>query len=102
MTTDGFAVTDIVLTLNEGGTFAVMQNAYGAPWMEVGTFTPATALADTDLMFTVGDSSGPDQPAKDSSYKLKYSNLTDHAAEVYLDPNPILSPGYDGPFDFIR
>jgi hypothetical protein len=100
MIADGTTMDDVFLAMNEGGTFSIVMYTtdFGH---QTGTFTPATAPADTDLTFTVGTSSGPDQPSPGSSYKLKYSNLTDNAAKVYLDP---MNDGYgsDGPFDYIR
>lgn len=97
---DGTTMDDFFLTMNEGGTYSIVMYTTDFGY-QTGTFTPATAPADTDLTFTVSTSSGPDQPSPGQSYKLKYSNLADKAAEVYLDP---ANNGYgsDGPFDYIR
>lgn len=99
LTADAMPMNDVFLTMAENGTFSIVMYTSDFGY-QTGTFTPAIAPADTDLTFTVGTSSGPNQPPQDTTYKLKYSNLTDHAAEIYLDP--MNDGGYDGPFDFIR
>jgi hypothetical protein len=101
MIADGMTMDDVFLAMNEDGTFSIVMYTTELAY-QTGTFTPATAPADTPITFHVITSSGDGSPPPGTDYYLSYSNLTDHAVEVYLDPNPIMSPGYDGPFDYIR
>jgi len=99
MIADGMTMDDVFLTMNEDGHFSIVMYTTDFGY-QTGTFSPADAPADTTITFHVEFSSGPNQPPEDTEYFLRYSNPTEHSADVELDPLPDLD--WDGPFDCIR
>jgi hypothetical protein len=99
MIADGMTMDAVFLTMNEDATFSIVMYTTDLGY-QTGTFAPTNAPADTTLTFTVASSSGPGAPPVGTDYYLKYSNRTDYAVDVYLDPMADLD--WDGPFDYIR
>lgn len=90
-------LTDVVMTFNSDGSFAVSYQSGGAN-TQTGTFSPSDPPANATITMTVVASSGPNVPPPGGDdWYLRYSNLTYTTIDIEFDGN---GDGFEGPDTF--
>lgn len=90
-------LTDVVMTFNVDGTFAVSYQSGGAN-TQTGTFSPTDLPANTTITMTVVTSSGPNVPPPGGDdWYMRYSNLTHTTVDIEFDGN---GDGFESPDTF--
>ncbi len=89
-------VTNVVITLNNNGTYSLTFTGGGGPNTESGTFTPVKVDENTDVTFTVTAKSGAWASALGSNWYAKYTGLKSSTMNFYM--NRGFGFGYEGPY----
>jgi hypothetical protein len=87
-------VTDVIITLSEGGTYTLKFTSSGSDNFEVGTFTPIKVDENADVTFTVSSSAGPAAKVKDEIWYAKYTDLSSSTMNLYMNR----AAEYEGPY----
>jgi hypothetical protein len=90
-------LTDVFMTFNSDGSFAVSYQSGGVN-TQTGTFSPTSLPANATITMTILTSSGPNVPPPGGDdWYLRYSNLTNTTVDVEFDGN---GDGFEGPDTF--
>lgn len=91
-------VTDVIITLSEGGIYTLKFTSIGGENFEVGTFTPIEADENADVTFTVSSSAGVHAKVAPENWYAKYTDLSSSTMNLYMNR----AAEYEGPYIMTR